>query len=442
VLNNQGADAFRWYLYTASPPGNARKFSTQLVEDVVKNFTLTLWNVYSFFVTYAKLDGWQPGETEDLAYNSLDLWLRSSLHALVRDVTEAMDTYDVPGCTRPVEEFVNTLSKWYLRRSRRRFWKGDSDADKHAAYATLYEALTVLSKLLAPTMPFLAEELYQNLVRTVVADAPESVHMTDWPEFDPELIDSKLNREMSLVLRLVSLGHAARNKAEIKVRQPLARIAFSVGSAQEARVIERYAEVFADELNVKQVTALGEAGDAVDYRINPLPRQLGSKYQKKFPEIRKALLDMDTGEVAAKLLDEQPVDVTVEGETYTILPDEVEVQAEAKSGLTVAQEGAYMAALSTELTPELVSEGMAREFVRRVQDFRKQSDLEISDRIKLYFQASEKLSAIVEEHSDYIMNETLAVEMLPEKPPEESLTHEEPFKFEGEEVFLGIVVVP
>ena len=251
-----------------------------------------------------------PGEKTDLEYNSLDQWLRSSLHALVRDVTEAMDNYDVPGCTRPVEEFVNTLSKWYLRRSRRRFWKGDSDADKKAAYATLYEALVTLSKLLAPTMPFLAEELYQNLVRRVDADAPESVHMVDWPEFDPTVIDEQLNQEMALVMRLVSLGHAARNKAEIKVRQPLSQIAFSVGSAQESRVIETYADVFADELNVKQVRALGEAGEAVDYRMNPLPRQLGSKYQSKFPAIRKALMALNAGEVAAKLLNEQPVEVS------------------------------------------------------------------------------------------------------------------------------------
>ncbi len=289
-------------------------------------------------------------------------------------------------------------------------------------------------------MPFLAEELYQNLVRSVDADAPESVHMVDWPEYDPAVIDDQLNREMDLVLRLVSLGHAARNKAEIKVRQPLAQIAFSVGSAQEARALEQYADVFADELNVKKVTALGAAGEVVDYRINPLPRQLGSKYQEKFPVIRKALLAMDAGEVAAKLLDEQPVEVSVDGETYTIMPDEVEVHADAKTGLTVAQEGAYMAALSTELTPELISEGMAREFVRRVQDFRKQSDLEISDRIKLYFQASEKLTEIVQEHSEYIMNETLAVELLAEPAPEDALSHEEPFTFEGEELVLGIVV--
>lgn len=441
VFDNHGADAFRWYLYTASPPGNTRKFSQKLVEEVVKNFTLTLWNVYSFFVTYASLDGWQPGQSETLEYNSLDLWLRSSLHALVRDVTEAMENYDVPGCTRPIEEFVNTLSKWYLRRSRRRFWKGDSDADKNAAYSTLYEALSTLALLLAPTMPFLAEELYQNLTRKVDPDAPDSVHMVDWPVFDSEAIDDHLNQEMALVMRLVSLGHAARNKAEIKVRQPLSQIAFSVGSAQESSVIADYAEVFAEELNVKQVSALGEAGEAVEYRINPLPKQLGSKYQSDFPAIRKALLSLDAGEVAAQLMAEKPVEVEVNGETYAILPEEVDVHADAKTGLTVAQEGAYLAALSTELTPELVAEGLAREFVRRVQDFRKASGLEISDRIKLSYQVSDKLAAAVEAHRDYIMGETLTVEMTSQTPPESSLRHEEPLTIEGEDVFLGIEVV-
>ncbi len=175
----------RWYLYTASPPGQERRFSADLVGEVVRNFTLTLWNTYSFFVTYANLDGWTPRpERQTPEYSPLDRWLRSALHTLVRDVTEALETYDVLGATRPIEAFVDQLSNWYLRRSRRRFWKSESDADKQAAYATLYEALVTLSKLLAPTMPFLAEELYQNLVRTMDADAPVSVHLADWPEFD------------------------------------------------------------------------------------------------------------------------------------------------------------------------------------------------------------------------------------------------------------------
>lgn len=438
IFDHHGADAFRWYLYTAAPPGNTRRFSPKLVEEVIKNFTLTLWNVYSFFVTYANIDGWVPDSSSDLEYNSMDRWLRSSLHALVRDVTKAMDDYDVPGCTRPVEEFLNILSKWYLRRSRRRFWKSDSDGDKNAAYSTLYEALTTVAKLLAPTMPFMAEELYQNLVLSVDHEAQISVHLTDWPEYNSSVIDQQLNLEMGLVMRLVSLGHAARNKAELKVRQPLSAVAFSVGSAQEAKVIEAYADVIAEELNVKEVSMLEAAGEAVDYQLNPLPRQLGMKYQSKFPAIRQALLELDANDAAQTLLSEQPVTVKVESEVFEIMPDEIEVRAEAKTGLTVSQDGAYLAALSTELTDELISEGLAREFVRRVQDFRKQADLDIADRIKLYFQATDKLEEAIQSHREYIMGETLCVEMVPGDVPEGAIRSQETIKFDDEEVNLGL----
>ncbi|MGW8226968.1 MAG: isoleucine--tRNA ligase, partial [Anaerolineales bacterium] len=214
VINEHGADAFRWYLYTASPPGQERRFSVDLVGEVMRSFTLTLWNVYSFFVTYALLDEWQPGESgtlkPDEIENDLDRWLLSELNTLTRDVTQSMESYDVLGATRPIQNFVDTLSNWYLRRSRRRFWKSESDSDKETAYATLYQALTTLSKLLAPSMPFLAEELYQNLVCSADREAPESVHLADWPAFNEQLIDEKLNADMRLVMRLASLGHSAR----------------------------------------------------------------------------------------------------------------------------------------------------------------------------------------------------------------------------------------
>ena len=221
VLDSQGADAMRWYLYTASPPGQERRFSADLVSEVLRSFTLTLWNTYSFFVTYANLDGWQPNENEKPAYSKLDMWLRAELHALVRDVTDAFEHYDVLGATRPIENFVDHLSNWYLRRSRRRFWKSGSDADKEAAYSTLYEALVTVSKLLAPSMPFIADEMYQNLVVSVDPEAPKSVHMADWPKFDETCLDDDLVADMNLVMKLVSLGHAARNSSRIKVRQPL-----------------------------------------------------------------------------------------------------------------------------------------------------------------------------------------------------------------------------
>ena len=185
VIEKHGADAMRWYLYTASPPGQERRFSSDLVGEVVRNFTLTLWNTYSFFVTYANLDGWKPDPNAKIEYSSLDQWLRSSLHALVRDVTYALETYDVLGATRPIEQFVDNFSNWYLRRSRRRFWKSGSDTDKNAAYATLYEALVTVAKLLAPTMPFMADELYLEPCWFCRPKSAESVHLVNWPEYDP-----------------------------------------------------------------------------------------------------------------------------------------------------------------------------------------------------------------------------------------------------------------
>ena len=313
VINAHGADAMRWYLYTASPPGQERRFSQDLVADVVRNFTLTLWNTYSFFVTYANLDGWKPDANAELAYSPLDEWLRSALHALTRDVTDALENYDVLGATRPIQTFVEQLSNWYLRRSRRRFWKSEADADKQAAYATLYEALSTVSKLLAPTMPFLADELYQNLVRTVETDAPESVHLAQWPGFDSDVIDEKLNQHMTLVMKLASLGHAARNKSAIKVRQPLAEVAFSVGNAEEREAIGKYADLLKEELNVKKISSLHKAADAVDYALNPLPKQLGQKYGRKFPAIRKAILALEPEAFALQLLDGKSISVEVDG---------------------------------------------------------------------------------------------------------------------------------
>ena len=436
VIDKNGADAMRWYLYTASPPGQERRFSSDLVSEVVRNFTLTLWNTYSFFVTYANLDGWKPDPSSQPEYSALDMWVLSSLHTLVRDVTIALETYDVLGATRPIETFVDQLSNWYLRRSRRRFWKSESDGDKQAAYATLYEALVTLSKLLAPTMPFIAEEMYQNLVRSFNPDSPESVHLMEWPTFESNLINETLNKDMAVVMKLASVGHAARNKANRKVRQPLAEAAFSVGNIEERKVLDLYADILEDELNVKQVRALDVAGEAVSYNINPLPKQLGQKYGSKFPGIRKAILELNPDEAAAKFMMGENVSVSVNGESYEILPEEVEVRANAKEGFAVAVEGAYLAALVTDLTPELVYEGMAREFVRRVQDLRKQSDFDIADRIKLYYSASPELTKAINQFSEYIQNETLTVELIQQEPPKNL-----PFitdNFDGEAVGIGI----
>ncbi len=436
VLNAHGADAFRWYLYTATPPGQERRFSSDLVGDVIRSFTLTLWNVYSFFVTYANLDK-PKGLTVTAATNDLDRWLLSELNVLVREVTKAYENYDATNATRPVEAFVEKLSTWYVRRSRRRFWKNDSGSDKQAAYSTLYTALVTVAKLIAPAMPFLAEELYQNLVRSVDETAPESVHLAEWPAVMDEFIDESLNREMGLVVRLVSLGHSARQKANRKVRQPLASVAFSVSTPAERKAVSTYADVISDELNVKQVRLLDASTEALTHTVKPLPKQLGQKYGNKYPAIQKAVLAMNPEEVAKTLHSGDVLVVKADGETYNILSEEVEVKAMAKEGFAVAEEGAYVAALVTELTPELAQEGLAREFVRRVQDLRKAADLDVADRIELFVEASAGLRSAIEAHKDYITSETLATKLSFASPPGKASVVED--EFEGEKVKVGLM---
>jgi len=436
VLNKMGADAMRWYLYTASPPGQERRFSSDLVSEVLRNFTLTLWNTYSFFVTYANIDQWTMDQNKKVQYSKLDRWLLAELHALVRDITDSLENYDVLGATRPIEKFVDHLSNWYLRRSRRRFWKSESDDDKYAAYATLYEALVTISKLLAPTMPFIAEEIYSNLVHGVKKDAPISVHMTDWPEFDQDFINQPMVDEMNLVMKLVSLGHAARNQSGIKVRQPLQEVAFTTSKPTESEIIQQYEELFQDELNVKTVRILSAAGEATSYELVPLPKQLGQKYKSEFPGIKAAILALDPDQYAIKILEGQSFELKLADEVLEILPDEVEVRMQAKKGFVVASEGAYLAALVTEITPELRDEGLARELVRRVQEARKQAGFDISDRIKVYYTASAGLEKAITEHSEYIMLETLAVEMEKDNNPETLPNASE--DFDGETVAIWV----
>jgi isoleucyl-tRNA synthetase len=456
VLNAHGADAFRWYLYTASPPGQERRFSTELVGEVIRTFTLTLWNVYSFFTTYALLDGWQPDEAlvnmatlghpaggrASRVYSTLDRWILSELHSLVRQITQAMEGYDVTGATRPVEVFVDRLSNWYLRRSRRRFWRsggrsGVEDADKNAAYATLYECLVTLARLIAPAMPFLADELYRNLVVGANPDAPESVHLTDWPEHDRAMVDEQLNAEMRRVTGWASLGHAARNKANRKVRQPLAEAAFAVTSAEDRRVLAKYADLLADELNVKKIRPLDAAGEVVAYSLNPLPKALGPKHGALFPKIRAALLALEPESAAPLLMAGQPLAVTVDDREIVVTPEEVEVRMTAREGFAVAAEGGGLAALATELTPSLEREGLAREFVRRVQDLRKTADLQIADRIRIYYTATPKLADAVKLHAEYIAAETLAMEVREGPAPQGAPSASD--EFDGESLSIALV---
>jgi isoleucyl-tRNA synthetase len=416
-----GVDVMRW-LYCDHKPEKDLAFGYHKADDVRRQFLIPLWNVYSFFVTYANMDGWTPNKKLKTAPSQLDQWILSRLNKLVQTVTEYLESYEPNLATAAVDRFIDHLSNWYLRRSRRRFWAetGDSDEvdlDKNAAYDTLYKVLVTLSQLLAPFVPFVTEIMHQNLSCTFDSKAQESVHHCDWPVSDSKAIDEKLNSEMELVLRLVSLGHSSRNKANVKLRQPLSEIAFSVGLDKERKVVEKYSDVLRNELNVKTVRLLDVVGEVIRYDLKPLPKQLGQKYGARFPAIRKEILSLDFRDAATKLQAGKSVEVTVDGETLEILPEEVEVMVEAKEGFSTASEGSYVSALTTEITHELELEGLSRDFVRRVQDLRKSSELSISDEIEVQYFASSRVSEAVESNEEYIRDETLATSMKKTKKP-------------------------
>ncbi len=416
MMDSYGADATRWYMYTASPPGNSRRFSGNLVGETVRRFLNTLWNTYSFFVTYANLSegawggrelGSTPHPLTSASPHLLDRWILSELNILVRDVTAAMEGYDVLGATRPVAEFVDNLSNWYVRLSRRRFWNGDVDA-----LNTLHTVLVTVAKLLAPTTPFVAEAIYQNLVAEVNRAEPDSVHLAQWPKAEAALIDETLSTSMALVQRVTSLGHAARQNTNLKVRQPLAQVVVRTRTRDEQAALVELQQFVLDELNVKTLSFADAAGDLVDVSVFPYPKQLGQKYGKGYPKIRQALSGMDQVDLVARLQAGETVEITAEGEQYQIAPEDVEVRSTPRVGYSVAEDGGYLVAVTTEVDDALRQEGYARELVRQIQQLRKDADLAISDRIVTYVQDSAVMHEVLAHFGDYVREETLSVEMV------------------------------
>jgi isoleucyl-tRNA synthetase len=438
VLEAHGADAVRWYMYTATPPGNSRRFSNELVAETSRRFISTLWNTYSFFVTYANTSRFDPTAPPppDAARTELDRWIRSELHRTVQRVTEALDAYEPNEAARPLEEFVDELSNWYVRRNRRRFWKSEDDADRRAALATLYECLATVTRLLAPFTPFLAEALYQNLVAGKVPGAPDSVHLDAWPEVEAAAIDERLSGEMALVQRMVSLGRGARSKAQVKVRQPLAVAVLVPRRAEERAALERFAAQVADELNVKRVEVVEDAGDRLTYTIRPNLPLLGPRLGGDVGKVRQALAGADPREVVARMRGGQAV--TVAG--VDLAPAEILVAVEAAEGWAAAEEGGYAALIDTRVTPELEAEGMARELVRRLQELRRTAGLEVSDRIRVTYlpadAGADGIREVFARHGDYIAAETLALGIEEGAPPEGAASVEA--KIDGAGVTLAL----
>jgi isoleucyl-tRNA synthetase len=410
MLDTYGADAFRLYMiYSPVVKAEDLRFSEEGVKHVLRHLLIPLWNAYSFFVTYANIDGWTTDKMagRQPSTNVLDRWIRSSMETLIRDVTAAMDDYDLQRAVRPFVAFIEDLTNWYIRRSRRRFWKSQDDEDKAQAYQTLNYVLLQLAKIAAPFVPFISENIYRNL-RT--DDMPESVHLCDFPKADAKSRDEELEAEMAQVAAVVGMGRQLRAEHDLKVRQPLSVLHIVSRNKDVLRRIEALGDIILDELNVKKLefgtheTTLAHLKAKPDFK--KLGPRLGPKVKKAAPVIA-AMSD----EALEQLAEGGEAVVTVDGEAVELNADDVVIERIPREGLVVASQGLVVIALETKLTPELIQEGIAREIVNRLQNKRKNDGLEVSDRIRMWYHTDEDVRAAEEKHSGYINAETLCVEL-------------------------------
>ena len=410
AADKMGADVMRW-VFARHIPQNNLNFGYSVGDAARRRFVLPLWNIYYFFTTYARLDGWTAGDARTSSNNGhlgeLDRWAISELNALVRSVTDDLENWRIERASEAIETYVERLSNWYVRRSRRRFWKSEDDHDKQDAYNTLYTCLTTLSRLLAPIMPFISEEIYTNLVGRHVTGAPDSVHLADWPTADESVIDDALALRTNLAMRLASLGRSARSAARIKVRQPLSALIVELNSPQEREALPMIADQLKEELNVRDVRDTSESDSLMAYRLRPNLPVLGPKYGRQVNEIRNLLNEADAAVVAATVRASGIVNL---GE-FELNPDEILVDNIAAEGYAVESDGTYTVGIATEVTPELRAEGYVRDIAHIVQNMRKNAGLEISDRIHLIINAPEgsDVATAIANHTDYIASETLAV---------------------------------
>ncbi len=438
IFDKYGADALRWYFFANQPPWTSIRYSEQAIKDCIPEFLLRLWNVYSFFVIYANIDGFTPADeisapagqlTSDVlasakAYrpvaerSELDQWIVSELHRTTAVVVERMDQYDNFNACAKLNEFVDALSNWYVRRSRDRFWSGERTADKLDAYWTLYECLLTTLKLIAPFTPFLAEEMWQNLAVAAFAEKPasaqptSSVHLCDYPTSDASLVNEALSEQMAVVREIVSLGRSARMGAKLKVRQPLQRVEVVLADKTHQAWLEAHDGLICDELNVKEAEFIQKADQYITYTVLPDLKKLGPRFGKRLPGVKKALSSADGAALLSELEANGKVVLALPDGPAELGSDDVQVRLQAKEGWAAAQGKACVVVLSSELTPELIAEGFAREIVRVVQDRRKELGCDFTDRIVVGLVSDSKdVAAAVETFGQYISGETLAVEL-------------------------------
>ena len=408
LLDTVGADATRWHFYTCSSTWLPTRLSLENVQETQRGFLATLWNVYSFYVLYAEIDKFNPLNYKDFkSENVMDKWIISELNTLVKEVDEKLEKYDITGSANQIEAFTDRLSNWYVRRNRERFWGTELTDDKIGAYVTLYRVLVTLSKISAPFIPFMTEEIYQNLVVGLDRDAEESIHLCSWPEVNEAEVDKKLEEEMDLAYTIVKLGRSARNSVNIKNRQPLSKMLISVKNLPEY-----YSDIVKEELNVKKVVLGADMKDYVDFEIKPNLPVLGKEYGKLIPQIKQKIAEFNQMELATKV-EAGNIEYIEIGEVQIPLSkDNLLVTMQGKDGFAFSGTGEIGVVIETEITPELREEGYLREILSKVQNMRKDSGFEIMDNINLYVGGNEVLEAVVKKYEDVIKHDTLAKDIL------------------------------
>ncbi len=411
VLDKQGSDAVRWYFYTSSAPWLPSRFYEEAVSEGQRKYMGTLWNTYAFFVLYAEIDKYNPSEykLEECKLSLMDKWVISKLNTLIKEVDEHLAVYEIFEAGRKLQDFTDELSNWYVRRGRERYWGSEMTEDKAAAYTTLYTVLVTLAKLTAPFTPFIAESIYQNLVPSFYVDAPESVHLCDFPVCNESAIDKKLEAGMAEVLQIVVLGRAARNSSNIKNRQPLAKI--MVSTKLDAKLSEDLLAIARDELNVKSIELTDDASGYITYKIKPQLKTLGPKYGKLLGGIRTYLEGCDSSAVVAAVKDGGIFKTEINGETVEFARDDLLISSESAEGYVSASDAGMTVVLDVHLSDELIDEGILREFVSKVQSMRKEAGFEVTDRIALGVKAENNVKRVIEEYKDEIASSVLAGEV-------------------------------
>ena len=410
ALQTYGADAIRWYFYTSSAPWLPSRFAGKTVVEGQRKFMGTLWNTYAFFVLYANIDNFDATKYS-LEYDKLavmDKWLLSRLESTVKAVDDNLANYRIPEAAKALQSFVDDMSNWYVRRSRERFWAKGMEQDKINAYMTLYTALVTVAKAAAPMIPFMTEDIYQNLVKSIDASAPESIHLCDFPEVHENWIDPKMEEDMADLLEIVVMGRAARNTANIKNRQPIGTMYVK----SEFQLSEFYKEIIEDELNVKEVVFKDDIADFISYSFKPQMRTVGPKYGKLLNKIKTTLSELDGNKAMAELKSTGELKLDIDGQEIVLLEEDLLIDMAQMEGYVSESDHTITVVLDTNLTPELIEEGFVRELVSKIQTMRKEAGFEVMDKIRVYAKDNDKIVDIMKNHGDEIKSEVLAEEIV------------------------------